>query len=225
MKPLVNILVDQKLAISKSEARRLVSQGAVRVNGQETLDVGASVADDANVERVTRTKWGQDALAGEEERELSGRFAKSTLCDCCSKSLGRLDDPENHFTDDEVCGSGDGPGFYLCGRKECGKLYDGKSVEERRALFTSGRARNEAKREKREHKPERPEKPFQPSNAQMFKVLDAFPVDGPVSHLIGVGMIASLLGISEEQATIVGNRLVSFGRFERLADNAWRRTL
>lgn len=169
-------------------------------------------------------KWGEHAKAGEEERELSGRYRSSILCDCCSKPLGDLSKDGNHYTDDEVCGSSDGPGFYLCGRVACGKVYEGKGVEERRVIFTAGRERNRAKEEKGKATWKKPE-PFRPTNAQFFKVLDAFPVNGPVSHLIGLGMIANLLNISEEQAMIVANQLVNFGRFERLAENAWRRTL
>jgi hypothetical protein len=34
------------------------------------------------------------------------------------------------------------PGFYLCGRAPCAKLYEGKTVEERRVLFTARRKMN-----------------------------------------------------------------------------------
>lgn len=64
----------------------------------------------------------------------SGRYIASAACDCCGKPVGT-----NYFTDAEVCGGGDGPGFYLCERKHCEKLRAGKSVGERRALYEQAR--------------------------------------------------------------------------------------
>jgi hypothetical protein len=60
----------------------------------------------------------------------SGRFALSTRCDGCGQPVGTA-----YFTDDEVCGSGDGPGFCLCERERCVKRREGLSVEDRRALY------------------------------------------------------------------------------------------
>ena len=91
-------------------------------------------------------KHGQYAAAGDEEREESGRYRIGFPCDCCGWSSGY---PAN-FTDYDVCESSDGPGFLLCGRDACGKKYEGKTVEERRAIFTAGRARNVARQEARD---------------------------------------------------------------------------
>lgn len=63
-------------------------------------------------------------------READGRYAIELRCDCCGKPIHG-----EYATDAEVVGGGDGPGFYLCGRKSCGKLQEGKSIEERRALY------------------------------------------------------------------------------------------
>jgi len=88
-----------------------------------------------------RPKHGQHAAAGDAERDNSGRYRMAHLCDGCGKSSGY---PHN-FTDYDVCGNGDGPGFLLCARPACGKKYDGKNVEERRAYFTAQRVRNDAR--------------------------------------------------------------------------------
>lgn len=50
----------------------------------------------------------------------TGRFRKSHPCDCCGQPVGA-----KYLTDGEVCGNTDGPGFYLCSRKSCGKLPGG----------------------------------------------------------------------------------------------------
>lgn len=71
-----------------------------------------------------------------DERDQAGRYSKTPPCDACGKPVGT-----NYFTDDEVCGSSDGPGFYLCERKRCIKVRDNKTVEERRALYTAQRAK------------------------------------------------------------------------------------
>lgn len=64
------------------------------------------------------------------------------LCDACGKSVA---DGE-HATDDEVCGGSDGPGFILCGRRECGSRIGQTSVKARRAIYTRQRAANEEAR-------------------------------------------------------------------------------
>lgn len=68
----------------------------------------------------------------------SGQFIKSESCDGCGKPVGT-----NYFTDDEVCGGGDGPGFYLCERAQCAKSREGLGIEERRALYERTRRSNE----------------------------------------------------------------------------------
>ena len=68
----------------------------------------------------------------------SGKFRKSPACDGCGKPVGT-----NYFTDEDVCGGGDGPGFYLCDRVRCCQRRD-LDVEGRRALYTAQRAINDA---------------------------------------------------------------------------------
>lgn len=69
-------------------------------------------------------------------------MALASLCnqgegrDGCGKPVGT-----NYFTDDEVCGGGDGPGFYLCAR--CAKSREGMGIEERRAMYERTRRSNE----------------------------------------------------------------------------------
>ena len=53
-----------------------------------------------------------------------------TLCDVCSRPAG-----EDHYTDEEVVGATDAPGFVLCARPDCLILHRGRSVESRRALY------------------------------------------------------------------------------------------
>lgn len=82
----------------------------------------------------TTSKWGNES--GERK---AGKFIASPACDCCGKPTGR-----DYNTDDEVCGSTDGPGFYLCSRKRCGAKTEGLDVEARRALYTAQRVKNRA---------------------------------------------------------------------------------
>jgi len=44
----------------------------------------------------------------------SGRYESTAACDACGRPTGA-----DYFTDDEVCGNGDGPGFRLCARSLC----------------------------------------------------------------------------------------------------------
>lgn len=67
-------------------------------------------------------------------------MSASFRCDCCGENTRY----PRHYTDEEVCGNGDGPGFFLCGRAACSVRYDGLDVEARRAIFTEGRAANNA---------------------------------------------------------------------------------
>lgn len=59
--------------------------------------------------------------------KASGRFKASPPCDGCGKPVGTA-----YYTDDDVCGGSDGPGFYLCERKLCRSQFLGMTVEQRR---------------------------------------------------------------------------------------------
>lgn len=61
-----------------------------------------------------------------------------TRCDNCGGSI----EEGRHCTDSEVCGHGDGPGFFLCDRLECVASYASEPPEERRRLFNLGRRAN-----------------------------------------------------------------------------------
>lgn len=65
----------------------------------------------------------------------NGRCVASARCDACGKPVGTA-----YYTDDEVCGGGDGPGFYLCERKRCGEKLRGLTVDERRTVYERTRA-------------------------------------------------------------------------------------
>lgn len=69
----------------------------------------------------------------------SGRYQKSHPCDACGKPVGT-----NYYTDEEVCGSSDGPGFLLCERVRCMAARD-LPVEARRSLYTKGREKARTK--------------------------------------------------------------------------------
>ena len=79
-------------------------------------------------------KWGEERI---QRSARTGRYVKSTPCDACGKPVG-----EDYCTDDEVCGSTDGPGFYLCTRARCAKRRDALDVEARRAFYTEQRKAN-----------------------------------------------------------------------------------
>lgn len=72
-----------------------------------------------------------------ERERRTGRYSATPSCDACGKPVGA-----DYYTDDEVCGGGDGPGFYLCGRAACVRRRDMPSVDQRRALYETQRAAN-----------------------------------------------------------------------------------
>lgn len=72
------------------------------------------------------------------ERNRDGRYRKSPKCDGCGKRVGT-----NYCTDDQVCGSSDGPGFFLCDRLVCIERIGNLSVDERRELYTNQRFIND----------------------------------------------------------------------------------
>ena len=77
-----------------------------------------------------------ERFAHQEREARSGRYAATTPCDACGKPVGT-----NYYTDGEVCGNGDGPGFYLCERLRCIARRTDLDVEQRRALYTRMRGR------------------------------------------------------------------------------------
>lgn len=80
-----------------------------------------------------------DRHAHDDRDHRSGKFRKTELCDACGKRVGTA-----YFTDTDVCGSTDGPGFFLCDRKRCMAKRDGLDEAARRALYTAQRAINDA---------------------------------------------------------------------------------
>jgi len=64
--------------------------------------------------------------------DKSGKYKTGLLCDACNKPTGTA-----YHTDDEVCGTSDGPGFTLCDRARCRASYAGMDVEARRTMFTA----------------------------------------------------------------------------------------
>lgn len=71
-----------------------------------------------------------------------GKYTAAVACDCCGKPTNEAE----RYTDDEVCGGGDGPGFYLCHRKRCIDKRDNLGdAETRRAYYTNQRAKNDAR--------------------------------------------------------------------------------
>jgi hypothetical protein len=80
-------------------------------------------------------------VGGERRRERGGRYAVEQRCDACCKPITTA--TGGHFTDIEVCGGGDGPGFFLCGRERCCKRRN-VDIDDRRAMYTAGRILNDA---------------------------------------------------------------------------------
>lgn len=76
-------------------------------------------------------------------RESDGRYAREQRCDSCGRGI--FGATTEYATDEEVCGNGDGPGFFLCYRRpRCAARYAGLDVEQRRTLFTAQRIANQA---------------------------------------------------------------------------------
>lgn len=65
------------------------------------------------------------------------RFVRGLRCDGCGKPVAE----DDYATDTEVCGGTDGPGFCLCSRARCAKKLDGRTAEERRAIYAATRER------------------------------------------------------------------------------------
>jgi hypothetical protein len=76
-----------------------------------------------------------DAVGKWDEKNRAGKFRPSPRCDGCGKPVGKT-----YLTDDEVCGLGDGPGFYICTRARCASRLDRLTVEQRREIYTAQRA-------------------------------------------------------------------------------------
>jgi hypothetical protein len=73
------------------------------------------------------------------KRDGAGRYAVQQRCDACSRPIHG-----DHMTDTDVCGDGDGPGFFLCTRKRCIETNERISaeggVDALRAHYTAGRS-------------------------------------------------------------------------------------
>ncbi len=70
-----------------------------------------------------------------ERRDAGGRFSTGHLCDFCNKPTGA-----DFETDPDVCGGGDGPGFFLCSRKRCSAKREVFDVEARRRMYAHARS-------------------------------------------------------------------------------------
>lgn len=93
-----------------------------------------------------RKKPEHEKLPKHELREDAlGRFTSTPPCDACGKPTGA-----DFYTDEEVCGGGDGPGFYLCGRKACIAKRSALDVSAREILYTAQRERNDIMRERQD---------------------------------------------------------------------------
>jgi len=90
-----------------------------------------------------------DRHAHNDRDHRNGQYRKSNPCDACGEPVGTA-----YYTDEEVCGNTDGPGFFLCDRAKCHKKRD-FPLEVRRALYTAQRAINDAA--ERSPAPETPE--------------------------------------------------------------------
>lgn len=86
---------------------------------------------------MTNTK---KKLYAHEERGTDGKYVAAPRCDCCGKPTNEAE----RYTDDEVCGGTDGPGFFICHRKRCATKRDALTLEQRRELYTTQRAKNDA---------------------------------------------------------------------------------
>jgi len=71
-----------------------------------------------------------DAKPKHSKRDRTGRYSSGPPCDGCGSPVGT--DP---WTDDEICGQGDGPGFFLCQRATCRKRREALEPGARQALY------------------------------------------------------------------------------------------
>lgn len=67
-------------------------------------------------------------------RGRDGRYEEGYRCDQCGKTCGDAQNGD-YCTDDEVCGSSDGPGFFLCNRVRCVQKREGKTPRQRYELL------------------------------------------------------------------------------------------
>lgn len=74
------------------------------------------------------------------DKDASGKYTNAIKCDCCGKPTNEAE----RYSDDEVCGSSDGPGFYLCHRKRCATKRDAMTLAERTGHYCTQRAKNNA---------------------------------------------------------------------------------
>lgn len=79
-----------------------------------------------------------DADVEDDDEETDTR----AKCDGCGEPIAHGE----HFTDEAVCGNGDGPGFLLCGSDPCNSSHQHLPVEARRVYFAAQREKNEASR-------------------------------------------------------------------------------
>ena len=104
-----------------------------------TLDVAQDVRDVAhNPELVARRRvmagwYDDDAIDNYLDAVRRAALALS-WCDACGEVI--LDE---HHTDDEICGNGDVPGFFL--HSTCGAVCAGRCVEARWEIYQAGRRR------------------------------------------------------------------------------------
>lgn len=104
-----------------------------------TLDVAQDLRDIAhNPELVARRRilagWYDDDAIYDYIDAIRRAALRLSWCDACGEVI--LD---NYHTDDEICGNGDGPGFYL--HSTCGAICADRCVESRWAIYQVGRRR------------------------------------------------------------------------------------
>lgn len=63
-------------------------------------------------------------------RNATGQYLAGPPCDGCGAPVGT-----EPWTDDEICGATDGPGFYLCQRVRCRKRREAMEPEARAAHY------------------------------------------------------------------------------------------
>jgi hypothetical protein len=68
------------------------------------------------------------------DKDRRGKYRASPRCDGCNKAVGT-----NYFSDEEVCGGSDGPGFYRCERVRCSTKLEKLNPEQREAIYIANR--------------------------------------------------------------------------------------
>jgi hypothetical protein len=148
-------------------------------------------------------------------RSRNGQYRVTPKCDGCGKPIGT-----NYFTDSDICGGSDGPGFYICDRVRCAKRLEGLNVEQRRAVYEATRnGEAPTKAAAAQPKPAAVAKvqPFQPHTAAKAANNGRSPFSDEAMKII-TGALKVAARVYRADARAAKERAAVDGGWQRLAD-------